>query len=86
MKAAIVDAGDEIYPIATESGAEGINLQFALAWNFDLPWNPQRVERHWPLSSLSVRRSMFWVNLLNHQNEANVFMSFLKATSFRRCL
>ncbi|MCJ2035532.1 SNF2-related protein [Methylobacterium sp. J-068] len=49
MKAAIVDAfkGEEAsILIATESGAEGINLQFcSLLVNFDLPWNPQRVEQ-----------------------------------------
>jgi len=32
--------------IATEAAAEGINLQFcSLVINFDLPWNPQRVEQ-----------------------------------------
>lgn len=48
MKAAIVDAfkNDKTILIATESGAEGINLQFcSLVINYDLPWNPQRVEQ-----------------------------------------
>lgn len=32
--------------IATEAGAEGLNLQFcSLVINYDLPWNPQRVEQ-----------------------------------------
>ena len=32
--------------LATESAAEGINLQFcSLVINYDLPWNPQRVEQ-----------------------------------------
>lgn len=32
--------------IATEAGAEGVNLQFcSLVVNFDLPWNPQRIEQ-----------------------------------------
>lgn len=32
--------------LATESGSEGRNLQFAHAiCNFDLPWNPQRIEQ-----------------------------------------
>lgn len=32
--------------IATEAAAEGINLQFcSLVINYDLPWNPQRVEQ-----------------------------------------
>lgn len=48
MKAALVDAfrNDKTILIATESGAEGINLQFcSLLVNYDLPWNPQRVEQ-----------------------------------------
>ena len=32
--------------IATEAGAEGLNMQFcSLVINFDLPWNPQRIEQ-----------------------------------------
>lgn len=32
--------------LTTEAGAEGINLQFCnLVINFDLPWNPQRIEQ-----------------------------------------
>lgn len=48
MKAAIVDyfRNQASILIATESGAEGINLQFcSLLINYDLPWNPQRVEQ-----------------------------------------
>jgi superfamily II DNA or RNA helicase len=75
MKAAIVDAfrGDErTILIATESGAEGINLQFcSLLINYDLPWNPQRVEqrigrchRYGQLVDVTV------VNMLNLKNKA----------------
>ena len=49
MKAAIVEAfkgEDKSILVSTESGAEGINLQFcSLVVNFDLPWNPQRIEQ-----------------------------------------
>lgn len=32
--------------IATEAAAEGLNLQFcSLVVNYDLPWNPQRIEQ-----------------------------------------
>ena len=32
--------------IATEAGAEGINLQFcSLVVNYDMSWNPQRIEK-----------------------------------------
>src|SRR5437588_9377312 len=48
MRSALVDYfrdGGRIM-IATEAGAEGINLQFcSLVVNYDLPWNPQRIEQ-----------------------------------------
>src|SRR5690606_921534 len=32
--------------IATEAASEGVNLQFcSLVLNYDLPWNPQRIEQ-----------------------------------------
>ena len=48
LRAAIVDAfeRDAAVLIATEAGSEGLNLQFcSLVVNYDLPWNPQRVEQ-----------------------------------------
>jgi len=48
MRAALVEYfrdGAQIM-IATEAAAEGINLQFcSLLVNYDLPWNPQRIEQ-----------------------------------------
>lgn len=47
-KQALVDyfKTDAQIMIATESGAEGINLQFcSLLVNYDMPWNPQRIEQ-----------------------------------------
>ena len=75
MKAAIVESfksDDKTILIATESGAEGINLQFcSLLINYDLPWNPQRVEqrigrchRYGQLVDVTV------VNMLNMKNRA----------------
>ena len=75
MKSAIVSAfksDDKTILIATESGAEGINLQFcSLLINFDLPWNPQRVEqrigrchRYGQAIDVTV------VNMLNRKNQA----------------
>jgi len=46
MRAALVDyfRDEAEIMIATEAGAEGINLQFcSLVVNYDLPWNPQRI-------------------------------------------
>jgi superfamily II DNA/RNA helicase len=48
MKAALVDHFRKAAKIliCTEAGAEGINLQFcSLLINYNLPWNPQRVEQ-----------------------------------------
>ncbi len=47
-RAALVDYFREeaTIMIATEAAAEGINLQFcSLVVNYDLPWNPQRIEQ-----------------------------------------
>lgn len=48
MKAAILEYFKENAQIlvSTEAGAEGLNLQFcSLVINYDLPWNPQKVEQ-----------------------------------------
>jgi ERCC4-related helicase len=73
MKAAIVEAfksDDKTILIATESGAEGINLQFcSLIINFDLPWNPQRVEqRIGRCHRYGQKIDMTVVNMLNLKN------------------
>ncbi len=75
MKAAIVEAfkgDDKTILIATESGAEGINLQFcSLIVNFDLPWNPQRVEqRIGRCHRYGQKIDVTVVNLLNRKNKA----------------
>jgi superfamily II DNA or RNA helicase len=75
MKAAVVDAfksEDKTILIATESGAEGINLQFcSLVVNFDLPWNPQRVEqRIGRCHRYGQKIDVAVVNLLNRRNHA----------------
>ncbi len=74
MKAAIVEAFREKKSIliATESGAEGINLQFcSLLVNFDLPWNPQRVEqRIGRCHRYGQKIDVTVVNFLNLKNHA----------------
>ena len=48
MKAAVVEEFRDraTILIATEAAAEGVNLQFcSLVVNYDLPWNPQRIEQ-----------------------------------------
>jgi superfamily II DNA or RNA helicase len=74
MKAAIVESfrNDKTILIATESGAEGINLQFcSLVINFDLPWNPQRVEqRIGRCHRYGQRVDVLVINFLNLKNRA----------------
>jgi predicted nucleic acid-binding Zn-ribbon protein len=58
--------------IATEAGAEGLNLQFcAMVVNYDLPWNPQRVEqRIGRCHRYGQRHDVVVVNFLEEENEA----------------
>lgn len=74
MKAAVVEAfrDSKTILIATESGAEGINLQFcSLVINFDLPWNPQRVEqRIGRCHRYGQKIDVTVVNFLNLKNRA----------------
>lgn len=88
MKAAIVEAfkGDEkSILIATESGAEGINLQFcSLLVNFDLPWNPRRVEqRIGGCHRYGQKIDVTVVNLLNRKNQAEARIYQLLDRKFR---
>lgn len=75
MKAALVDhfrEADEIL-ICTEAGAEGINLQFcSLLINYDLPWNPQRVEqRIGRVHRYGQKHDVVVVNFINKGNRAD---------------
>lgn len=60
--------------IATEAAAEGINLQFcSLVVNYDLPWNPQRIEqRIGRCHRYGQKHDVVVVNFLNVKNEADV--------------
>lgn len=59
--------------IATEAGSEGINLQFcALVVNYDLPWNPQRIEqRIGRCHRYGQKHDVVVVNFINLKNEAD---------------
>lgn len=59
--------------IATEAGAEGINLQFcSLVINYDLPWNPQRIEqRIGRCHRYGQKFDVVVVNFVDHSNEAD---------------
>ncbi len=59
--------------LATESAAEGINLQFcSLVINYDLPWNPQRVEqRIGRCHRYGQTHDVVVINFLNQANAAD---------------
>lgn len=59
--------------IATEAAAEGVNLQFcSLVVNYDLPWNPQRVEqRIGRCHRYGQKFDVVVINFLNQKNEAD---------------
>lgn len=59
--------------IATESAAEGINLQFcSLVINYDLPWNPQRIEqRIGRCHRYGQEHDVVVVNFLNERNDVD---------------
>lgn len=59
--------------IATEAAAEGINLQFcSLVINYDLPWNPQRIEqRIGRCHRYGQKHDVVVINFLNERNEAD---------------
>ncbi|MGH7995243.1 MAG: SNF2-related protein [Opitutaceae bacterium] len=87
MRSALVDYfrdGGRIM-IATEAGAEGINLQFcSLVVNFDLPWNPQRIEqRIGRCHRYGQKHDVVVVNFLNRKNAADLRVFQLLSEKFQ---
>lgn len=87
MRSALVDYFREEgrIMIATEAGAEGINLQFcSLVVNYDLPWNPQRIEqRIGRCHRYGQKHDVVVVNFLNRKNEADQRVYQLLSEKFR---
>lgn len=75
MRSALVDefADGASIMIATESAAEGVNLQFcSLIVNYDLPWNPQRIEqRIGRCHRYGQKHDVVVINFVNRANEAD---------------
>ena len=87
MRSALVDYFREEgrIMIATEAGAEGINLQFcSLVVNYDLPWNPQRIEqRIGRCHRYGQKHDVVVVNFLNRKNEADQRVYQLLSEKFK---
>lgn len=87
MRSALVDYFREEgrIMIATEAGAEGINLQFcSMVVNYDLPWNPQRIEqRIGRCHRYGQKHDVVVVNFLNQKNEADQRVFTLLSEKFQ---
>lgn len=87
MRAALVEyfRDEAVIMIATEAAAEGINLQFcSLVINYDLPWNPQRIEqRIGRCHRYGQKYDVVVVNFLNTKNEADQRVYQLLSEKFK---
>lgn len=87
MRAALVDHFRDTAQImiATEAAAEGINLQFcSMVVNYDLPWNPQRVEqRIGRCHRYGQKHDVVVINFLNKGNAADQRVYELLAEKFQ---
>jgi superfamily II DNA or RNA helicase len=76
MRAALVEYFEKEADImiATESASEWVNLQFcSLLINYDLPWNPQRIEqRIWRVHRYWQKFDVLIVNFINTRNQADI--------------
>lgn len=71
--------------IATEAASEGLNLQFcSLLINYDLPWNPQRIEqRIGRCHRYGQKFDVVVVNFINIRNYADVRVFELLSSKFK---
>jgi len=87
MRSALVDCfkNDAQIMLATEAAAEGINLQFcSLVVNYDMPWNPQRIEqRIGRCHRYGQKFDVVVINFLNTTNAADKRVYELLSEKFR---
>ncbi len=71
--------------IATEAAAEGVNLQFcSQVINYDLPWNPQRIEqRIGRCHRYGQKHDVVVINFLNDRNQADIRVHELLGEKFK---
>lgn len=71
--------------IATEAGAEGLNIQFcSMMINYDLPWNPQRVEqRIGRCHRYGQKNDVLVINFLNEHNQIDARVYELLGLKFK---
>lgn len=71
--------------ISTEAGAEGLNIQFcSMMVNYDLPWNPQRVEqRIGRCHRYGQKNDVLVINFLNEHNQIDAKIYELLGIKFK---
>lgn len=71
--------------VATEAGAEGLNLQFCnLLINYDLPWNPQRIEqRIGRCHRYGQKNDVVVINFVCEENQAEQHIFKLLSEKFQ---
>lgn len=86
IRAALIEhfRDDAAILIATEAAAEGVNMQFcSLVINYDLPWNPQRVEqRIGRCHRYGQKHDVVVINFFNERNHADQRVLELLADKF----
>ena len=87
MRAALIEKfrDDAAIMVATEAAAEGVNLQFCnLVVNYDMPWNPQRIEqRIGRCHRYGQKFDVVVVNFLNKANAADIRVYQLLGEKFK---
>lgn len=87
MREALIDhfRNDATIMLATDAASEGVNLQFcSLVVNYDLPWNPQRVEqRIGRCHRYGQKHDVVVINFMNERNAADQRVLELLGEKFR---
>ena len=87
MKSAIINEfkNNASILISTESGSEGVNMQFcSILINYDLPWNPQKVEqRIGRVHRYGQKSDVLVVNFINNANKADQLVFELLEKKFQ---
>ncbi len=70
--------------ISTEAGAEGLNMQFcSMVINYDLPWNPQRIEqRIGRCHRFGQKNDVIVINFINEKNQVDARVYELLSSKF----
>jgi superfamily II DNA/RNA helicase len=87
MRSALIDyfRDEADIMIATEAAAEGVNLQFcSMVINYDLPWNPQRIEqRIGRCHRYGQSHDVIVINFLNERNAVDMRVHELLRDKFK---